>query len=453
MTTKSKKFNRVLVDAKHALESIDIPFHLHSGTALGAHREHDFIEHDNDIDLAVFYKDVHTKKQVDDIIFVMEEHGFELLSQNGTLKRGYELQFNHTKKDVDLDIFWIYEGTYRDKEYYILSSYFSQCDEMKYRTCVWAYRPYKPVRINFLGHTYDVMPIQTLVDAYGKDWMTPKKFNYEQGLNNGYKSLIRDYYEPRPTDNKIAFCFLLYDTVVHSKQWINFFNQDKYPVQSYSIYTHLKKISDRTQEWVKDHHIRAIKTGWCEENLVWAWIRLLTEALKDPDNKYFVVLSGECIPLFGFWETYKKITSSKKSRININSNAESTVETGLKHADQWVILNRKHAKKLVELHTTEEGKEFVKYLRKKIDRFCPDEIYPIEWFIDQYGKKSSESFKKEFRIVQTTWTYWDNIHSSPRKLNSPKMTKMKAEICKSDALFARKFNKKAAGELSGTCGY
>ena len=140
-------------------------------------------------------------------------------------------------------------------------------------------------------------------------------------------------------------------------------------------------------------------------------------------------------------------------RININSNAESTVETGLKHADQWVILNRKHAKKLVELYTTEEGKEFVKYLRKKIDRFCPDEIYPIEWFINQYGKKSSESFKKEFRIVQTTWTYWDNIHSSPRKLNSPKMTKMKAEICKSDALFARKFNKKAAGELSGTCGH
>ena len=134
MTLKSKKFNAVLIDAKHALESIDIPFHLHSGTALGAHREHDFIEHDNDIDLAVFYNDVHTKKQVDDIIFVMEEYGFELFSQNGSLKRGYELQFNHIKKDVDLDIFWVYEGNYRDKDYYILSSYFSKCDEMKYRT-------------------------------------------------------------------------------------------------------------------------------------------------------------------------------------------------------------------------------------------------------------------------------------------------------------------------------
>ena len=47
-------FNNVLKSAKEALDSVNIPFHLHAGTALGAHRERNFIKHDHDIDLAIF---------------------------------------------------------------------------------------------------------------------------------------------------------------------------------------------------------------------------------------------------------------------------------------------------------------------------------------------------------------------------------------------------------------
>jgi hypothetical protein len=296
------------------------------------------------------------------------------------------------------------------------------------------------------------MPVQTLVDAYGSDWKIPKKFNYEQGLVEGYQSLVPDFYNPKQKTDKIAFCFLLYDRVIHSKQWFDFFKQDNYSLKSYSIYSHIKQLTNNTQPWLLENTVKPVKTGWCEESLVWAWIKMLKKALEDPDNKYFVLLSGECLPLYGFWDTYKKIMASQKSRINVTRQAEATHETGLLYADQWVLLNRKHAQLLVKLKYTKEGLNFVKDIKKIIKDFCPDELYPINWFVHKIGKTSSSDFKKNFNIMPTTYTKWDNIHPHPIKFNTPKMLKNWENICfDSKALFARKFNPRAARMLASKC--
>jgi hypothetical protein len=449
---KEKKFNKILQTAKAALDSVNVKFHLHFGTALGAHREHTFIKHDDDIDIGVFYKDVNTREKVSEIKTAMKQHGFELVATLGKLNENYELQFE--LDDIGFDIFWIHEGEYRNKKYYICSSYYGMCDNFPKKRCIWGFRPYRTVKMEFLGETYNVVPQKTLVDSYGKDWTTPKKFGYIEGLETGsYKGLLADYHKPRPTDKKIAFCFLLYDTHKHSDSWIKFFNSDRYPIKNYNIYTHLKEVNDKTQQWIYDHRIKSIKTGWCEENLVFAWIKLLKAALKNPDNKYFTILSGECIPLYNFETTYKKITSSKKSRINIDNNSEPAQETGLSYADQWVVLNRKHAKLLVALKESEQGKKFRKEIKDKIcvedTCFCPDELYPVNWFIKKYGNISSERFKKEINVIQTTYTKWDGKKTSPLKFNSKTVNRKK--ICGSDSLFARKFNSKAGRELAMTC--
>lgn len=460
-STKSKKFNKVLSKAKEALDSVDIQFHLHAGTALGAHREKDFIKHDHDIDLAVFYKDVDTSYKVQKVVKAMEDVGFEVVAKLGKLSRGKEIQFEMS--GVPLDIFWIYEGEYRGKKYFLVSSYYGQCDELKYKTCVWGYNPYKTVKVDFLGQEYNCIPQHTLVDMYGSDWKTPKKFGYYEGITQGgYKGFLKDYYQPRPTDMKIAFCFLLYDTVNHRKLWEKFFSQDNYPENSYSIYSHLKTETDKTPNWISKNKIKTIETGWCEESLVDAWINLLKAALKDENNKYFVILSGECIPLFTYQEIYNKITKSKKSRINPDKNTEVYSLTGLYYADQWVILNRKHAELLVALRTSAKGKQFVEAIRKRtkvevdneVLEFCPDEVYPINWFIENYGRPTTQSFKKEFNIGPSTYTYWDTNSPKPHptKFNTPKMEKFKAKICSCGALFGRKFNSKAARELGMTCG-
>jgi len=451
MNEKNKSFNKVLQSAKKALDSINIPFHLHAGTALGAHREKKFIEHDHDIDLAVFYKDIDSPSKIQKIVKAMEKEGFELSAKLGKLERGLELQFQ--KNDIPLDIFFVYPGKYKGESYYIISSYYGECDKLKYKTCVWGYRPYDVKQINFLGKKYLVVPKQTLVDMYGKDWSIPKKFDYFEGIiKNEYKGFLKDYYNPRNNYPKVAFCFLLYDTVKHSSLWEKFFAQDNYPEKTYSIYSHLKMITDKTQQWVKDSKINNIKTGWCEENLVWAWIKLLEAGLKDPKNEYFVLLSGEDIPLYNFEETYKKITSTTKSRINISYESDAYIDSGLYWADQWVILNRKCAKTLINLKRTEEGKAFLKVIRKYLGDYCADEIYPINWFVYKFGLPSSKTFKKEFNLIPTTYTYWDGKQPHPIRFRTPFMLKKKKEICSSGALFARKFNSKSAKILGMSCG-
>lgn len=454
ITPKAKKFNKLLLSAKDAMDSVNIPFHLHFGTALGAHRERSIIQHDNDLDIAVFYKNVNKIGQVKSIIQAMEKQGFELVGKYGKLATDLELQFEKNK--IGFDIFWIYEGTYRSKKYFLYYTRFGMCDDLPNKRCVWGIRPYKTIKIDFLGTVYNVIPTKTLVDMYG-DWKTPKKYNYFQGLELGaFKGLLTDYSKPRPTNAKVAFCFLLYDTHKHSDIWVKFFNGDNFPIKNYSIYTHLKSISDKTPKWISENKIKGIKTGWCEENLVLAWIKLLQKAMENPDNKYFILLSGECIPLFTFAQTYKKIVSSNKSRINIDANSNATADTGLLYADQWVLLTRKHAKLLIDLATTPQGKQFMKQIKQqictKVTCYCPDEIYPINWFVHKYGQKTSTKFKSQFRLVKTTYTYWDGKQPHPIKFNTKTMEKKRKTICTSGALFARKFNSRAGRQLAMTCG-
>lgn len=249
---------------------------------------------------------------------------------------------------------------------------------------------------------------------------------------------------------KIAFCFLLYDTVKHSIAWEDFFSQDE-DQEMHNIYTHLKRTNKKTQKWLKKHRIPSVKTGYCEISLVYAWIQLLEHALKDPSNNYFVILSGECIPVFNYEKTYSKITRSKKSRINIDINAEVTHDKGFYWADQWCTLNRKHAEMLVKLKTTTEGRSFVKNIVENIGDYCPDEVVPVNWFAKKYGKISGERFKKNFRRIPTTFTYWDGIQSSPRKLTKPMLKKFHKKICESGAVFARKFYGTSAKQVAMSC--
>lgn len=385
----------------------------------------------------------------------MKQAGFDVKETLGKLNKGYEIQFE--KNDVALDIFWIYPGTYRGKEYFILSSYFGQCDNLPHGTCVYGYRPYNVVRKRFLGNTYNVVPKKTLIDMYGKDYKVPIKYDYYSGQELGHsKGLIKDYYRPKPTDQKIAFCFLLYNAPIHKKIWAKFFNDGKTPLPQYNIYSHIKKVDSNTPKYISRGKVKTIKTAWCEENLVWAQIKMLKRGLADPDNKYFVLLSDNCIPLLTFDETYRKIFSTSKSRIEIDMEHEAR-NVGLYYASQWTLLTRKHAQQLVNLKESPQGMSFVKKIKQKLCDagycLCPDEIYPINWFINLYGKPSTSKFKSQFIDKAPTYTYWDGIAPHPIKFTDPKLQKFKNKICNSGAIFARKFNNKAATDIGMKCSH
>lgn len=461
VTEKAKRFNVVLQAGKRALDSIGMPFHLHFGTALGAHREHSFIEHDDDIDVCVFHWDANTPAKRQAITDAMLKEGFEVKHVLGRLDRGMELAFR--KNGIGFDIFWIYEGEYRGEKYYIVSSYFGRCNDFKYQTCVFGARPYKLQRIRFLGEVYQVVPQSTLVDTYGEDWRVPKNFDYFEGLTDGYKGLLKDYYEPSKTpDNKIAFCFMLMDQFNEQTVWERFFKQDDFPVKSYSIHAHVakpKRVNGKYlhPKWIEDARVKTIPTEWCDESLFLVFVSLLKAAYADPKNKYFALLSGDCIPLYEFWDTYSRITRSKKSRVNFSYHSKVALRTGLGQADQWMILNRKCAKLLIDVVDTREGQDFMKHMRTLKDTpgmsFCPDETYPIEWFTRKLGGSvSSPEFQAQIRKMPSTYTHWSPTAWHPTRINNYKLYSITREaICDTQAVFGRKFTKFVTNKFAMKC--
>jgi hypothetical protein len=265
----------------------------------------------------------------------------------------------------------------------------------------------------------------------------------------------------------IAFCFMLTEKLVDDKMWETFFNQnDPSPLSNdrragaeARIYSHVAKPNDKHPEWIEKTRIPTIPTGWCKIGLLHVWINLLRVAYADKNNKYFALLSGACIPLYDFQDTYDQITRSKKSRVSIISTYTSTENFKVHKASQWMILNRKCAKLMINMMDTMEGKNFMELMKEQLREDedgvlydnCPDETYPVTWLAHKLGGISSDKFKKEIRNLASTYTYWGN-GSSPYTISNFLLYKLtKKAICDEKAIFGRKFTTFAAKKFAMKC--
>ena len=148
-----------------ALRSGKIPFFLVSGTALGAHREGRFISHDTDVDLGVF-SDLAT---LDEVVTALTNAGISIFKQ-------YDNQLVIRIGACPVDIFMFTRGP--PHLYY---SYGGVCSKHPNKRCVFA-NSFKLQPIRFYGDTYQIPSQDFLVQAYGPDWRTPRKFSYSQGI-------------------------------------------------------------------------------------------------------------------------------------------------------------------------------------------------------------------------------------------------------------------------------
>ena len=169
---------------------------------------------------------------------------------------------------------------------------------------------------------------------------------------------------------KIAFCFLIYDTINHEELWHHFF--DNINKSKYSIYIHYKV--DSGLKYFNQYKLNnCIETTYGDISIVKAQNILLSEALKDDNNEHFVFLSNSCIPLKNFDYVYE-ILNSKYSYFNLSPKEQCfpRCENLLKHVDieniqkasQWCILNRKHSSIMVNEN----------YIAWYETMFAPDEI-------------------------------------------------------------------------------
>ena len=186
LNDKQKKFKECLYDMKKILDKNNTHFFLCWGTLLGQRRENQFIEHDHDIDIGI----IRNNFDLSLINSLTKDGVFEFRKKFGELDKNYECSLVHTKTRIPIDIFIFYK--IKDDLYYT-STHTGKCDKTKYGFCKWARHLRGFKKVNFMDVKYNV-PKNTeeyLEESYGKDWMTPKKFNYYEGLNkNHYKNLM-----------------------------------------------------------------------------------------------------------------------------------------------------------------------------------------------------------------------------------------------------------------------
>ena len=182
---KQRKFKECLSDMNNILNENNQEFFLVYGTFLGQQRENQFIEHDNDIDIGIF----RDKFNPDIKNKILNSKKFTFLHDFGKLEDSYECTFTHIN-GISIDIFIHY---LMKDNYYYTTSFTGICDSKNTGYCKWGHHIDGLKKIKFMDEKYNI-PTNTqsyLEEIYGKDYMTPKKFNYYEGLNEGnYKSLI-----------------------------------------------------------------------------------------------------------------------------------------------------------------------------------------------------------------------------------------------------------------------
>ncbi|KAI3801589.1 hypothetical protein L1987_29698 [Smallanthus sonchifolius] len=120
---------------------------------------------------------------------------------------------------------------------------------------------------------------------------------------------------PMKSENpKIAFMFLAVGSLPFEKLWDKFFQGHE---GRFSIYIHASKDKPvHSSSYFVNREIRSGKVEWGTISMVEAEKRLLANALKDPDNQHFVLLSDSCIPLRDFDYVYNYLMYTNISFID-----------------------------------------------------------------------------------------------------------------------------------------
>lgn len=263
---------------------------------------------------------------------------------------------------------------------------------------------------------------------------------------------------------KIAFLFLTYNNLKRPDIWNKFFdiklennidNTTKYSNKysnKFTIYNHAKDKEQVTDLILKDKHIpEHIDTCWGCFGTVEANILMMKEALKDPLNKKFILVSDSCVPIISFDKLYKELMKDDKSRINYwkENNTldryDSIIDPPFpksefkKQCAQGLIFNRTYAELLL--------KTINKYKPKWKDMTCVDEHYfgNLLIVLDPDFTKNTDIKNITFDIWQLNKINYKNINFDDIKtdnyINLKKLSNKGIDkIREHDFMFARKID-------------
>ena len=146
------------------LNNLNLTFWLSEGTALGARRDKDFISHDDDVDLGMWYKDMSKFKKY--AIPLIKKNGFkiDLEAHKNTF-----IRLSRNMETIDIDF------TGKDIECVACQTKRANC-----KLCNTMLPYLKNMSyITFLGNKYLCPDVDYLEYLYGKEWNIPKKEKFE----------------------------------------------------------------------------------------------------------------------------------------------------------------------------------------------------------------------------------------------------------------------------------
>ena len=214
---------------------------------------------------------------------------------------------------------------------------------------------------------------------------------------------ISNVIENFENEDKIAFLFLTRNNLKRLDMWKKFLKGNE---SRYSIYCHAKELTEVKDTLLKTNLIpEHIDTCWGCISVVEAYILLMRNALLNPNNKKFILVSESSVPIVSFDVFYNTIMQNDKSRFGIHKentsqyrynqiiNPEFPLSDFIKHSGQGCIFNRKHAEMLIESMPKFEN-------WKKQD--CVDEHYNgnILRIMDKDFNNNNDSIKTTFDIWQ-----------------------------------------------------
>ena len=239
---------------------------------------------------------------------------------------------------------------------------------------------------------------------------------------------------------KIAFLFLIYDSIWNEQIWHDFLKQAN--PNHYSMYIHFK--DNKSLDFFEKFKIQnCIETKYCDISIVHAHNLLIQEALKDKNNYKFINLSQACIPLKRFDYIHNQLTSDENSYFHLapeqqcfprcDSLLNKYQKETIRKSSNWFILNREHA-------------EFV--VNGPVEDFaliyCPEEHYFVTNVLKHF--KNNLVLTKNKPEMATTFANWsDNDYVWKSKFNLKTYHDISEEellyLWKSPCLFGRKFTK------------
>jgi hypothetical protein len=204
---------------------------------------------------------------------------------------------------------------------------------------------------------------------------------------------------------KIAFLFLTRGDVNQPKLWDAFI--DGVPKEEYSVYCHPKFQRSLVSKMLKGKAIPPqIETKHGHISLVSATILLMQEAIKDPENTHFILLSESCIPLYTFSGLKDRLITIGKSvfgyqdlrdletenRYNAMTVPDFLTRDQFFKQSQWMCLHREAVELILSV-------DYVNIFQKV---YAPDEHYFISVLVKE-GYPMDEKVENNY-MTFVNWT-------------------------------------------------